>query len=609
MWISRIRVTGGFLHGLDLPLSRGLNVVIGPRGAGKTAVLELLRHALGAQHPDQSPAATRQRSVFLDAVLGAGEVIVDVESDDGGRHLVVDAQGAGQRTDLSGSVMVLGQNELEEIASDAPSRLNLLDLRIGLRVLDEESQDRLTASELTAQLFEIRAEIEVRREEAAKRDRLMVDRALLASQEAVLLGRRGDQLVARREQLRAAEETVIQSGRDQEGISVLRAEVDELSTAAARQLDRLKATANRMQGMGGEPVLESAIGYAEGLVTELGLALSRLGALADELHERNVLARQAAAPIRDELEEAEAGLGQITAQLRNIDAELRTLDENDARISALQAQQQELRNRRSVAQDRADDADEFAYRERAEVARSTTSQVSANVVVMVEHLADTSAFKTFLMVALKGSSTRITSIDALAERVLPRQLLELVESRDGVGLASVTGLGVEQARKLITHLDDGQILAGLARVRLTDLVDFRLRDGAVDKSVDELSTGQKCSVTLPIVMSERERSLILDQPEDHLDNAFLVSNVVSALLARTGSGAQTIVATHNANIPVLGSADTVVVLGSDGTTGSVEVQGPFDDDAVVDHITQLMEGGREAFARRSSFYAEHGGIP
>src|SRR5665647_343887 len=462
---------------------------------------------------------------------------------------------------------------------------------------------------LTAQLFEIRAEIEVRREEAAKRDRLMVDRALLASQEAVLLGRRGDQLVARREQLRAAEETVIQSGRDQEGISVLRAEVDELSTAAARQLDRLKATANRMQGMGGEPVLESAIGYAEGLVTELGLALSRLGALADELHERNVLARQAAAPIRDELEEAEAGLGQITAQLRNIDAELRTLDENDARISALQAQQQELRNRRSVAQDRADDADEFAYSERAEVARSTTSQVSANVVVMVEHLADTSAFKTFLMVALKGSSTRITSIDALAERVLPRQLLELVESRDGVGLASVTGLGVEQARKLITHLDDGQILAGLARVRLTDLVDFRLRDGAVDKSVDELSTGQKCSVTLPIVMSERERSLILDQPEDHLDNAFLVSNVVSALLARTGSGAQTIVATHNANIPVLGSADTVVVLGSDGTTGSVEVQGPFDDDAVVDHITQLMEGGREAFARRSSFYAEHGGIP
>ena len=504
--------------------------------------------------------------------------------------------------------MVLGQNELEGIASDAPSRLNLLDLRIGLRVVDEESLDRAEASEFTAQLFDIRAEVEIRREEADKRDRLMADRALLSSQEAVLLGRRGDQLTARREQLRAAEETVIQSGRDQERVTVLRAEVEEVGAAAVRQLERLRGTANRAQGLGSEPVLEPAIGHAEALVAELGLALSRLGALADELRDRNVLARQAASPIREELEEAEAGLGQITGQLRNIDAELRSLDENDARVSDLEQEQQALRQRRSVALDRADQADEFAYRERAEVARSTTSQVSANVVVVVEHLADTSAFKAFLLAVLKGTSTRATSIDALAERVLPRQLLELVESRDAAELAALTGLGVERARKLITHLDDGQILASLARVRLTDLVDFRLRDGAVDKSVDELSTGQKCSVTLPIVMSERERSLILDQPEDHLDNAFLVSNVVSALLARTRGGAQTIVATHNANIPVLGSADTVLVLDSDGTTGTVEVQGPFDDDAVVDRITQLMEGGRDAFARRSSFYAEHGGL-
>jgi ABC-type multidrug transport system ATPase subunit len=50
MWISRIRVTGGFLNGLDVSLAKGLNVVVGPRGAGKTTFLELLRHAVGAQH-------------------------------------------------------------------------------------------------------------------------------------------------------------------------------------------------------------------------------------------------------------------------------------------------------------------------------------------------------------------------------------------------------------------------------------------------------------------------------------------------------------------------------------------------------------------------------
>lgn len=600
-------MTGGYLHGLDVSLSPGLNVVIGPRGAGKTALLELLRHALGAQHPDQSVTARRTRAAFLEAVLGAGEVVVDVESDDGGRHLVVDAQGAGQRVDLSGSVVVLGQNELEEIASDAPSRLNLLDLRTGLRVVSVESPERATASALTTQLFRVRAELEERREEAGKRVRLMADRALLASQEAVLLGRRGDELAARRDQLRVAEESLIQSGQDLDRAVALRAEVKEEFAVAAGQLERLTMIANRGAGLSDGTLLQSATNLAAGLAAELERAVRGLGLLSDQLRELNVSARHSAAPIREELEAAEAGLGQITGQLRNIDAELRSLDENDTRVAELEHMEAGLRERRSAALDQADHADEVAYQERAEVARSATAQVGDNVVVVVDHLADTSAFKAFLLGALKGTSTRTTSIDALAERVLPRQLLELIESRDAGGLAAVTGLGSDRAAKLIANLDDGDLLAGLARVRLMDLVDFRLRDGVVDKSVDELSTGQKCSVTLPIVMSERERSLILDQPEDHLDNAFLVANVVSALIARTSGGAQTIVATHNANIPVLGSASAVIVLASDGSVGRVEVDGPYDDDLVVDRITQLMEGGRDAFARRSSFYAEHGG--
>lgn len=141
---------------------------------------------------------------------------------------------------------------------------------------------------------------------------------------------------------------------------------------------------------------------------------------------------------------------------------------------------------------------------------------------------------------------------------------------------------------------------------MADSVDFRLRDGSIDKSVDELSTGQKCAVTLPIVLSERDRTLILDQPEDHLDNAFLVKNIVSGLDMRRIEGAQTIVATHNANIPVLGAADNVIVLSSNGQYGNVEVQERFEYPAIVEKITSLMEGGHDAFARRSAFYSEHG---
>lgn len=379
-----------------------------------------------------------------------------------------------------------------------------------------------------------------------------------------------------------------------------------------RQLERLRITVGRAAALPKLPAVHDAVGDAASLSERITAALqsarASLDAAESETRERNITAREAAAPVREELEEAEAGLGQITAQLRNVDTALRSLDENDAAIRELDRRRASLLERRSQLLDAAEQQEESLYQARAAVARTTTAQIANNVVVVVDHLADSTTFREYLQESLRGSSTRTSLIDSVADRVLPRQLLEMVEDNDAMGLAAVAGIARDRAQKLIENLNERNLLQGLGRIRLTDSVDFRLRDGAVDKSVDELSTGQKCAVTLPIVLSERQRTLILDQPEDHLDNAFLVTNIVSGLNTRREGGAQTIVATHNANIPVLGSAENVVVLSSDGKVGRVDVQGAFDLDDVVDKITRLMEGGREAFARRSAFYTAHGGL-
>jgi hypothetical protein len=110
---------------------------------------------------------------------------------------------------------------------------------------------------------------------------------------------------------------------------------------------------------------------------------------------------------------------------------------------------------------------------------------------------------------------------------------------------------------------------------------------------------------LPIILQHKERIIVLDQPEDHLDNAFVVGTLVKAIRARGGS-AQSIIATHNPNIPVLGGADFVAHLESDGDRCFVGVAGALDNVAVVTSITNIMEGGREAFQRRAAFYAESG---
>ncbi|WNB88395.1 AAA family ATPase [Glutamicibacter protophormiae] len=609
MWISRIRVTGGFLSGLDVSLDQGLNVVVGPRGAGKTTFLELLRHAVGGQHADQSAAAVRSRQAFLDAVLGSGEIIVDVESDDGGRHLVVDAKGGGQRFDLSKSVLVLGQNELEEIASDARSRLNLLDLRTGVA---NETPDYGEIEALTGEIFDVRAELGERREESNKRERLVADRELLLSQEKALLGDSTAQLTEKRDLLRQAEEQVISSGQDLERIDSVRGDLTQLQSSYQRELDRLRVTTDRAAALRQVPAVRGALAEAvrlsEGISAAIRDALTSLDTAASEARERNIDAREAAAPIREELEQAEAGLGQITAQLRNVDTALRAHDENDSAVQSLEARHATLLERRSRLLNVVEQSEEAQYETRAGVARSTTAQVANNVVVVVDHLADSTDFRHFLQESLRGSSTRAKLIDSVAERVLPHQLMEMIESNDAASLSAVADIAEDRAQKFLENLTQRSLVQGLGGIRLADSVDFRLRDGSIDKSVDSLSTGQKCAVTLPIVLSERERTLILDQPEDHLDNAFLVTNIVGGLNTRRQDGAQTIVATHNANIPVLGSAENVVVLSSDGRVGRVEVQGAFDSDNVVNKITGLMEGGREAFARRSAFYAAHGGL-
>ena len=66
--------------------------------------------------------------------------------------------------------------------------------------------------------------------------------------------------------------------------------------------------------------------------------------------------------------------------------------------------------------------------------------------------------------------------------------------------------------------------------------------------------GQRCTVVLPLLLAEPRESILLDQPEDHLDNAFIVDTLVTAIRERSRNG-QALVATHNANIPVLGGAE------------------------------------------------------
>jgi energy-coupling factor transporter ATP-binding protein EcfA2 len=122
-------------------------------------------------------------------------------------------------------------------------------------------------------------------------------------------------------------------------------------------------------------------------------------------------------------------------------------------------------------------------------------------------------------------------------------------------------------------------------------------DGSSFRSIQEGSPGQKTAALLAFLLSYGEEPIILDQPEDDLDN-HLIYNLIVKQLRTIKQRRQVLVVTHNPNIVVNGDAELVVALAARSGQTQIEAQGSLQERAVRDTICNIMEGGREAFERR-----------
>ncbi|MBD3309158.1 AAA family ATPase, partial [candidate division KSB3 bacterium] len=122
-------------------------------------------------------------------------------------------------------------------------------------------------------------------------------------------------------------------------------------------------------------------------------------------------------------------------------------------------------------------------------------------------------------------------------------------------------------------------------------------DGQRFRSIQEGSPGQKTAALLAFLLSYGEEPLILDQPEDDLDN-HLIYDLIVTQLREVKRDRQIIVVTHNANIVVNGDAELIVALAVRGGETQKECEGSLQEKLVRDIICAVMEGGRKAFEDR-----------
>ena len=119
-------------------------------------------------------------------------------------------------------------------------------------------------------------------------------------------------------------------------------------------------------------------------------------------------------------------------------------------------------------------------------------------------------------------------------------------------------------------------------------------DGTGFKPIEQGSPGQKTAAILAFLLAYGQEPIVLDQPEDDLDN-HLIYDLIVRQVRETKRRRQIIVVTHNANIVVNGDAELVIALDVRAGQTRAIVQGGLQEQSVRDEICRVMEGGREAF--------------
>lgn len=126
------------------------------------------------------------------------------------------------------------------------------------------------------------------------------------------------------------------------------------------------------------------------------------------------------------------------------------------------------------------------------------------------------------------------------------------------------------------------------------------------RDVKDLSLGQKVVAMLDFILGYSDYSndytpLIIDQPEDNLDNQYIYKNLVKQI-RDTKSKRQIIIATHNAALVTNTMSEFVCVMESNGNHGWIKDEGHPGTKKIKKNIINYMEGGTDSFNHKIKIY-------
>ena len=611
---------GGFLDGATVHLNPNLNVLIGGRGAGKSTVIESLRYVLNLEPIGEYALKTHQG--IIRQVLRSGtkiSLLVRCYRPAQREYLIeriipnpsVVRDENGQLSNLLPEeilprIEVYGQHEISELAKSPEKLTRLLDRFVAI----DQSQPR-RKSEVQRDLERTRRSImDVRTEREQIEERLATLPSLEETLERFREAGLEDQL--RERSLLVREEQVLNSIPTR--LELLREYLENLYQEIP--IDRAFVSPKALEDLPGREILAGVDGILKRLSDDIEEVASRFKealTLAEEeiakVHsrwdERKSEVLNAYQKILRDLQETAIDAEKFI----QLQSEIERLRPLRAREAALQQSESEHMDRRRNLLVEWEDlkAKEFRLLDRA--AKNVSRKLRNHVQVEVSAAGDREPLSQLLRREIGG---RLSGLFDQLAKVEDFSLPEFVEScRAGFAeLQIIYGITETQAKRLSEAPPD--VLMQIVELALPPTTTIRLNTSPPDEpptwqTLEELSTGQKATAVLLLLLLESDAPLIVDQPEDDLDNRFIAEGVVPRMRAEKRRR-QFIFSTHNANIPVLGDAEQILGLTAMGEADGGKAQiarehmGSIDAQPVREMVEDLLEGGKNAFETRRLKY-------
>ena len=615
--LQSMSVIGGFLDGQQYDLSDGLNCIIGARGTGKTTVLEFVRFAMDAL-PTNGTRRKRVQSL-VEQNLAGGRVEVAVRTKDGLPYIVSRSAGDDtvvldenrNPTSLSLSsgglfkVDIFSQNQVESIADQASSQLDLIDNFEAERIAGIEYRINTLKADLKGNASKI-APLQEKINSIG--DELNALPGLNEKLKAFKAGGGGDAEAINQahglKALRDRERRAITSAN-----SLLREVYRNIEGNLSKIGQQLPTvfTDDMLKGPNSEILKEIRQGLqicSDDMDRLFQKALIRIqsegvkvGAVSGKL---DLGHKQQELEFQDLIEKHKEAQGQA-AERHRLEKVRNELLASQCERDQLLGQLQNLRDERTKFVEQLSELRDERFSVRKGIVDRINAALSPSIVVSIVQFGNPEEYRSLLEDALRESRLRRNVVAAkIANSFWPAELAEIIKLRDTQVLVDKAELNSDQADKVMATLSGSQLLFDLEIVELVDLPKIELNDNGTLKETSSLSTGQKCTSILPILLMESDNPLLIDQPEDNLDNRFVFETVVDKI-GHIKRRRQLIFVTHNPNIPVLGDADKVFVMDSDGTNARKVNEGSVDH--CKENIVTLLEGGEDAFKRRKVRYA------